>query len=792
MDRDKPKLVFFQQQCDENLPEFLLQHKRDHIKCLSQSFDITVIREPSDYRQVCDKHEPDITLFESGTPFASSRRLEITNTRSHPNIPKIGFLHSDPFCMSRSAFISDMSHWCIDTFFSIATTAREHLPAIANNLYTWPNFADTDIYRDYKQWKSIPVLFTGASFALYPWRQKVARLVTPKYPSLVCPHPGHVPIRDQRKAISGEQYARLLNAASVVPTCGSIAKEVLRKHFEIPACRTCLITEMSPGLQAAGFVDMHNCVTADEHTILAKLEYLFNHPDKLADITNAGYQLVKDRHTLKHRDQLLQWLNLHSRLKADERIIQLTPFEPLRIMHKSAQLSTSSFTTRGIHLELLRQGDASFLSGDYEHAEMAYLKCANYIPWMPEPQVKLALCSLHKGRPDDALHWILKPITFTLSEYKATDPDPVEWAYFILTLICLGRMKEASGRCKEFSWLHHPELDRIRWAVALLQNDISVEFPKNGDAQIRPSVHQLPILSVGEWSERVTVMLQKCKQISVAKKLSARVAQNVAIAKNHIVVNTAEQCQDVQGGQCNVAKLHYVNFRPLIQYGNISNAQRHFTAKSTVNAIKNKLRRLVAPILHGLEAKYGYFLPYNLSIGREEDFFKSIRDLAGHYPLKTALVLDTLSDKYACGALLVGALANKQHPSIFRISLSKLQWRRIRSRSSKNGRVHLHTVALRAIKKRHLQLADVLEMVEQKSKCDGFDCVVMSGGKLRTALSGRGLADKWLLKASLIFMEDINRSYTHDVYQFLNERPEYVLASVNLDSRNGCAVFRRR
>ena len=273
----KPKLLFFQYQYDRHLPEFLLIHAREHVRCLSEFFDVTVISRDCDYREMCETHEPDLALFESGVNHPTCRRLTITNVRTCSTVPKLGLHNADGFCNARGGFLSDMDHWGIQSFFTISTTTAEHTPEIADQLFVWPNAVNPDVYHDYGQWKSIPVLFTGNANALYPWRRKVLRRVAELFPSLVCPHPGYMPRGRRSQALVGEPYARTINASMIAPACGTVAKEVVRKHFEIPACRCCLLTECSPGLEAAGFVDMQNCIFADERNVVDKLNYLFDH-----------------------------------------------------------------------------------------------------------------------------------------------------------------------------------------------------------------------------------------------------------------------------------------------------------------------------------------------------------------------------------------------------------------------------------------------------------------------------------------------------------------------------------
>src|SRR4029077_8229524 len=207
---------------------------------------------------------------------------------------------------------------------------------IADNLFSWPNCIDPETYRDYGEWKSIPVLFSGNTNALYPWRQKIIRLVSERYPSLICPHTGYDPGAAAAQVLFGERYARMINASVMAPACGTVAKEVVRKHFEIPACKSCLVTEQSAALEAAGFIDMENCVFADERDVLDKIQHLFRNPVELQEITERGYQLVHARHTFRQRDQIFQWYSLQRSLQPHQIIVQSNPFGPLAVVDKSS------------------------------------------------------------------------------------------------------------------------------------------------------------------------------------------------------------------------------------------------------------------------------------------------------------------------------------------------------------------------------------------------------------------------------------------------------------------------
>lgn len=557
----QPKLVFFQFKHDANLSKFVLLHRQQHTKCLSNFFDVSVINEDCDYQQICDQYQPDIALFESGVNYRSCYRLKIKNTHTHPKIPKLGLHNGDSWCEARAGFLSDMEHWGIETFFSICTTTSEHTPEIAGNLFVWPNCIDADIYRDYGQPKIVPVMFTGYINPLYPWRQKINKIISEHYPSLICPHLGYE--QPVSRMLYGEQYARVINASWFVPACGTLAKEVVRKHFEIPASKSCLVTEKSPALEAAGFIDMQNCIFADEHDVLDKLDYLFQHQEELEKITNAGYQLVHSRHTLKQRDQIFQWFNLYKDLEANQRIVQINPFEPLTIVEKSLKIKNSHIICNGLDIALLHQGDAKLWAGKYEEAEVLYLECYNHIPWMPEPKLRLTLCNLYKGNAKMALDWIVQPIKYTLENYKAFDPDPVEWAYGIISLLCLGKLDAAVNNANQFPSLSHPELNRIRWVINLLKAEGNIApLIENESLKYRYSIHQLPSLSFNEWINNLCIILNSCQQFTLTELLKNYFTLETSLFSKK--ENANDRTKEVLGKQVAAIRLNWFTKLPVL------------------------------------------------------------------------------------------------------------------------------------------------------------------------------------------------------------------------------------
>jgi len=515
----KPKLVFFQwdHQPNANAAGYLLLHMQQQVKCLSTHFDVVVVNRDCDYAEICERYEPDLTLFESGYRSHGSRRIGIANTNTHIGVPKLGLHNADPWCDRRSGFLSDMEQWGIETYFSIATLAPEYMPELKDNLFIWPNFIDPEVYQDYHQHKIIPVTLTGQVNGLYPWRQKVFPIIRDRYPCLVSPqHTYESKLASQ--LLSGEAYARALNASLVVPTCGTMAGEVVRKHLEIPGANSCLVTERTAALQAAGFADMENCVFTDHDDIVERLEYLFAHPAEIQRISAAGYNLVHSRHTLNHRPQIYQWFILNSGQRSGEKIIQSGPFGDLIKVQRISQRGSIHVAGGASDRALLKRGDLLLEQGKVEEAKDCYARCLDYVSYLPEAKFRLAVCALHEGSADRAYTLLVNLIKVTMIDYGAADPDPVEWAYFLLALVCKGQLAQARRLQDFYPFLSHDELRRARLVLAQGGREDNWPAPERSGTG-RKSIHQLPRRSDPEWLACFADILDRCQQPDLANLL---------------------------------------------------------------------------------------------------------------------------------------------------------------------------------------------------------------------------------------------------------------------------------
>lgn len=503
-----PKLIFFRS-IREGIPGFLRGQMDELVRCLSQFFEVIELPPDCDYDEVCDRYQPDLVLFESGAD-SSTGGARMRNTSAHPEIPKLGLLYADAVDAVRATFISNMAEWGVETFFTHSVAMGEYTPEIADRLYVWPNFIDPTIFRDYGQGKTVPILFTGSQIGFYPWRNAVSRVLSAQYPTMICPHVGWHARAGAHRMMFGEKYARLLSASTFVPTCGSVTRDLVRKHLEIPAAGACLVTERSAALESVGFRDLENCVFATPEDVVDKLDMLLEDEERLGRIIRAGHDLVHSRHTMAQRSQIREWFDLNRQLKAGETIIQDGPAGSLRIAASSARQASSHVISGGLDRVLLRKGWDAIEAGSPEVAETFFLRCLNFA-FTPEALLGLTHCRLLKGDSEGAKGTIQRWLDVTFVHHKCKDPDPVAWATSIRVALCGGNLDEARAQARLFPHLRHQELDRIRAALGI----------ETGEGTPRPSIAPPPNVDEHEWKRRLNLMLKACGQGGIETAIGA-------------------------------------------------------------------------------------------------------------------------------------------------------------------------------------------------------------------------------------------------------------------------------
>lgn len=514
----KPRLLFLRYNYETDAPRFLVSHSDEHVRCLSQHFNVVIVSHDCDYAEVCDMFEPEVTLFEVGLQVRRAARLRLSNIHSNPSIPKIGLLNADPWGATRSLALSDFDYLNLEAIFCIGLTTAVHLHDVGRAMFYWPNFIDPDVFHDYRQEKIVPFALTGANNPSYPWRQAVFKRIAAAFPCIVVPHLGYSQDRSIFQMPTGATYAKLINTAWMAPSCGSVAGELVRKHLEIPACRTALVTEDTPAIRAAGFRDMENCIFADEENVVSKAADILSHPDDFMRLIDAGHALVHSRHTMRNRTQIFEWFQLRQRVRSNQRIVQKSAFSSLSLVPESDTELPVSIGSSARHLMEMSDGYAALRAGQTHDARNHFLRALGYFDTLAEAKLGLAICSLLDGRPFDGIYQTAHLIKDTLARHEDVDPDPAEWAQLIVCYLCLGKLRAAFQRATQYENLQHPDLDHVRQVL------LGTEFPISsgvGSGAIggRSSLHKPLADDIVGWQVYLSRVLVACGQSKLGDRI---------------------------------------------------------------------------------------------------------------------------------------------------------------------------------------------------------------------------------------------------------------------------------
>ncbi len=509
-----------------------------YYKAFRNHFDIVVTEEDCDLDALCDQARPDLIVFR-GAYSALHRRIAVKNPLSHGSIPRVGLYFGDGFCPTRPAFFHDMERWGVDTYFTQTFYFSENTPEIADRTFVLPQAFDEDLFRDYGEEKTVPFIVFGELAPWRRWRAETAAALMKRYPTMICPHPGYRASPTVGMGWVGESYARALNRSQFSICDGSIFNCVLRKHVEIPACGAILISQPIDGLKEYGFVDMENAVIGEGEALLAKIAALITDPSRLLNVARSGQKLAHARHASKHCDQLYRWFLRRRELKPGQTIIQHGTFGPFEVVENGRSGAARPFPIQANELtESYREADEDYRSG----APGICLKKLSRILELKKEYAPARLlfvrALLKSGRPQDAAQQALFLFRFAKQADQAPEPDPVEWAWWVIGNLCRGDLAQAGAALDVYPALGHPELRRAAWLVAALQGQTRPR-PQPAKKSDRPSVAISLAPSLASWLAEVEDLLRRCNQFGFADMVSALLREERSLGSDSAAEKTA-------------------------------------------------------------------------------------------------------------------------------------------------------------------------------------------------------------------------------------------------------------
>ncbi|MED4403225.1 glycosyltransferase [Metabacillus fastidiosus] len=179
----------------------------------------------------------------------------------------------------------------------------EIYPEYKHRMKLFPNFVNTNLYKDYRLNRNIDLLMMGAVNEVYPLRKAILTAYENDPNFIYHEHPGYRNFKksEENELPLGEKYVMEINRAKLFFTCPSIYYYPVKKYFEVLACKTLLLAPTFKELEDLGFLPDYHFVAIDSSNFKEKAHYyLFNKKER-ERIAENGYHFVNEEHSVGRR-----------------------------------------------------------------------------------------------------------------------------------------------------------------------------------------------------------------------------------------------------------------------------------------------------------------------------------------------------------------------------------------------------------------------------------------------------------------------------------------------------------
>lgn len=499
----RPRLLYFNGPWDYLGDRMIAAYMDPFRRLLEQDFEVISVQGDRNLRHEVEQHRPDMILFHTGTESDREKEVTIVETDAFREIPRVGYIYRDPISPSRISAMNRLLKWGVDQTFTCFRPSDAPIPFFKDTIYV-PWWIDDTVFRDYGEKKEIPIALTGAGWLsrqfFYTWRCPIFIQLVSRFAVF------HVPVFENHKnghAYVGEGYARLLNQSLFSAACGSANRFLTLKPLEIPACRCCLIAEETEVFKAIGFADGVNCIFADHTNVAAKVQDLLDHPERLQAITNAGYDLVHQRHTQRNRRMFIEWFHLWKSKRPGQCIVQTDPLRPLQLAAEGSS-HPYEFPAENPMVESLLAGYALMREERWQEAVVKFDQILNVIPYVAEARLGAAICQLRLNGWNLALQHLTHNLHSQVRQRSMAWPDVLNLAFLGVAMIGNGKKEEALNLLGQRPELRHPALNALRWFLAQRQPELRSHSPafqisEGDESQNIETVHLLPTQTFAEW-----------------------------------------------------------------------------------------------------------------------------------------------------------------------------------------------------------------------------------------------------------------------------------------------------
>ena len=312
--------------------------------------------------------------------------------------------------------------------------------------------------------------------------------------------------------VRDNDYISMINSSKFSITCGGFVNGIVAKHLEIPAARACLVTEHNSTVERFGFKDMINCIIANPEDIVEKVSAVMEDKKLRERITEAGFELVKTKHSILARDQIKQWFELNKVRRGTDQIVQSEDFLKLEVkkndvfsnlkeltIGRKKSYSASSHIYEGKDRQYLCDGDAFFKRAEYISAREEYSNYLKFAPYIPEHFLRICLCDLAEGNNEHVIYHLSRAINLQKDAYGSDRMDPSEALVLLLALFLGDQIQNLDTYFSGWKVVSSPYLRSLMNLISKFASDANLDLIEEYNC----SIHELPFENIKSFKQYV-------------------------------------------------------------------------------------------------------------------------------------------------------------------------------------------------------------------------------------------------------------------------------------------------
>jgi len=162
---------------------------------------------------------------------------------------------------------------------------------------------DKECFKDYELEKEHDIITLGSMCNFYSFRKFMHSTLSSWSPQNNVKYKNypHCGTNFSHSGFVREEYAKAINKAKILASCGGRYHLPFNKIFEAWGCKTMYLGEKPHGESFLNMVDGYNYVAVTREDFVDKVEYYLANPNEIEEIAKNGYNTFLEFHHLDAR-----------------------------------------------------------------------------------------------------------------------------------------------------------------------------------------------------------------------------------------------------------------------------------------------------------------------------------------------------------------------------------------------------------------------------------------------------------------------------------------------------------